>query len=160
MRKCFLFCFVCSLFATTHALPVDVYQSKLSSDHVMVLISDQEAQRAAGDTNYAKTLGKTTRDQMVGLVGIPSSITGKTALFSIMGILAKQYERDISNAAKQSGGTSFSLKYKVNIEGLRQLWRASSLGAMLPTGSGADDALSILNKLANGRLEGTGVKTY
>jgi hypothetical protein len=128
---------------------VEVYPSKLSSNKVMVRVSDEEALMVKRDLSVANQLGREVTGKMLLLVGVPESVTGKVAAATVAAVLWGRYSNDIRDTVKEYG-QGFTLGYYVEIEKLRALWSASAVGDPLMPGTEASKALiDIINELAN-----------
>ncbi len=132
---------------------LDVYESTLSKNKVLIRVSDSEAQKVSRDQRYATALGIEAAKQMLLLSGIPESITGKVAAAGTAQGLSSKYASDIySHARKYKQG--FALQYQVDLPGVRTLWKASGQGdPFIPGTPAAKAILDIVNRLANYELQ-------
>jgi len=141
------------LIATQNAQALRVYESQLSSNAVMVQISDEEAKAIVDDPDVAARLASEVTIQMLEIVGIPSSITGKVAMAPVAVVLSSKYSADIYRLSKKYG-QGFTMKYHVDLEGVRQMWDISEVGdEIIPGTPAARAVLDVINRLVNTALE-------
>ena len=134
---------------------IEVYESTLSKNAVNVHLSSEEVANAKASKKYSGRAGREVGEQMLGLAGIPESITGKVAAMVVCETLCLKYKHDIQRAVKDvPKGNSVTLKYYVNLEGVRDLWRLSDeVGDdLMPVGSCTKTVLKVANDLVSSRV--------
>jgi hypothetical protein len=142
-------------FSTSTA--IRVYESTVSDNAVNVYLSSEEVAHAKASKKYCRRAGREVGEQMLGLAGIPESITGKIAAMIACESLCLKYRHDIRKVARDiPEGNSVTLKYYVNLEGVRDLWRLSDeVGDdLMPIGKATKTILDVANQLTNARLAG------
>jgi hypothetical protein len=128
------------------AKAVRVQESTISEDQVTVILSADEVERSRSSAG-ANIVGADVATKMLGLAGVPSSVTGKVASIAVWSILCEKYTLDIKRAcAKAAEGSSLTLKYHVNLDGVRDVWRASEAADLAAPGG---PAVSLLNTSIN-----------
>jgi hypothetical protein len=133
-------------------LAVEVQQSTSSRNAVVILLASDETDQARRGFGSSLPLGREAAIQVLGLAGVPESISGKVAYLPVLIILAEKYARDMHRYATRTGaGSSFMLKYYgVNIDGLRQVWLASGVAdELLPGGPVGSAVVEAVNEMAN-----------
>jgi len=140
-------------FSTSEA--IKVYESTLSRNAVNVYLSSEEVANAKASKKYCGRAGREVGEQMLGLAGIPESITGKVAAMIVCESLCLKYRHDVRKAVRNiPKGNSVTLKYYVNLEGVRDLWRFSDeVGDdLMPLGSCTKTVLKVANELVSSRM--------
>ena len=135
---------------------IRVYESTLSERAVLVNLSPEKVAMAVASEVSCQQIGHSVAEKMLGLAGIPESITGKVAAMLVCETLCLKYKHDIQKAVKDiTKGNSVTLKYYVNLEGVRDLWRLSDeVGDdLMPLDPYTKTVLKIANELVNTRLE-------
>ena len=141
-------------FSTSEA--IEVYESTLSKNAVNVHLSSSEVTNAKASKKYCGRAGREVGEQMLGLAGIPESITGKVSAMTVCESLCLKYRHDIRKAVRNvPKGNSVTLKYYVNLEGVRTLWRLSDeVGDdLMLIGGATKTILGVANELTNARLQ-------
>ena len=134
---------------------LDVYESSLSKKSVVVLLSADDVARARVSYSYANQLGAETAWRMIRLAGIPESVSGKVAGTGVWAVLTAKYGADIYYNSKNLGrGRSVSLKYRVDLAGVRRVWSASGYAdKAMPGSKGTKKIVNIVNTLINSSLK-------
>ena len=132
---------------------VQVRESTLSQHAVIVVLTHQETSEVRNREN-AKALGAQIATKMMKLAGIPESVTGKVAAVAVWGVLCEKYGSDTNKYAKTTPkGHQLTLKYRINLDGIRHIWKASGYADNAMPGSGVVKTLiSIVNELMNSVL--------
>ena len=134
---------------------IRVYESTLSERAVLVNLSPEKVASAVASEESCQQIGRSVAEKMLGLAGIPESITGKVAAMLVCETLCLKYKHDIQKAVKDvPKGNSVTLKYYVNLEGVRDLWRFSDeVGDdLMPVGSCTKTVLKVANELVSSRV--------
>ena len=138
---------------------LDVYESSLSKKSVVVLLSADDVARARVSYAYANQLGAETAWRMIRLAGIPESVSGKVAGTGVWAVLTAKYGADIYYNSKNLGlykgrERSVSLKYRVDLAGVRRVWSASGYAdKAMPGSKGTKKIVNIVNTLINSSLK-------
>jgi len=134
---------------------LDVYESSLSKKSVVVLLSADDVARARVSYAYANQLGAETAWRMIRLAGIPESVSGKVAGTGVWAVLTAKYGADIYYNSKNLGrGRSVSLKYRVDLAGVRRVWSASSYAdKAMPGSKGTKKIVNIINTFINSSVK-------
>ena len=134
---------------------LDVYESSLSKKSVVVLLSADDVARARVSYSYANQLGAETAWRMIRLAGIPESVSGKVAGTGVWAVLTAKYGADIYYNSKNLGrGRSVSLKYRVDLAGVRRVWSASGYAdKAMPGSKGTKKIVNIINTFINSSVK-------
>lgn len=141
-------------FSTSTA--IRVYESTVSDNAVNVYLSSEEVAHVKASKYFCRHAGREVGEKMLGLAGIPESITGKVAAMVVCETLCLKYQHDIKKVVRKvPRGNSVTLKYSVNLEGVRDLWRFSDeVGDdLMPVGPCTQAVLKIANEFVNSRMK-------
>lgn len=131
----------------TYALSVN--ESRFSDNCIVVVISDEEARSCRNSRSYCTRLGEDIAEEMMRVIGIPSSVTAKIAMINTQIPLAYKYRLDLERYSNQYD-QGFTLKYYVEIDKIRELWRIAEVeDYMLPGTREFQMVTGILNDLVN-----------
>ena len=133
---------------------VEVAESSLSRDAVVVELTGAEGALATESRSECARLGAETARKMIALAGVPESFSGKVASLGVWTTLTAKYAQDIRSAARQAPqGYMIALKYRVNIEGVRRVWHSSGAADHVLPGSDLTRVfVTIVNEFINGVL--------
>lgn len=153
----------CTAFTLCCVLPhpaaaVSVNESAFNDDkhqYLMVHLDSNELANAKQNVYLARQLAAEGATGMLGAVGVPESVTGKASTLLVWPALCDRLAADFRRTAREvPAGQNVTLRYEVNIRGLRALWAASGEADKLVPGSPATKAvIEIVNKLANAFLK-------
>lgn len=138
-----------------NASAVDVQESTLSPGQAVVVQFTPDEVRRGREMTGASRLGVEVANGMLRLSGLPESVTGRVAAVGVWSVLCNKYAVDIYREANRvPDGNNLSLRYEVDLEGVRRVWAASAVGdPLMPGSEGTGVIVDILNRLLTAILQ-------
>ncbi|MAF67543.1 MAG: hypothetical protein CMJ84_18040 [Planctomycetes bacterium] len=131
-----------------------VRESTLTPGALVVQFSPAEVAQARRSKSASLRLASHAARRFVEIAGVPDSITGKVALAPIWAGLTARMSGQFHSLAKSTPkGHSLTLKYRVNLTGVRRVLKAARhADGTIPVGKHAQLALDIANIVVNASL--------
>lgn len=128
-----------------------VRESTLTPGALLVQFSSAEVAQARRSKAASLSLASHAARRFVEIAGVPDSITGKVALAPVWaGLTARMSIQFHSHAKNTPTGHSLTLKYRVNLDGVRRVLKAARhADGTIPVGKQAKVALDIANIIVN-----------
>lgn len=141
--------------AAPAAQAVSVEESSLSPGQAVVVQFTADEVTQARNRAHAASFGVQVANRMMRIAGIPESFSGKVAAVGVWTTLCGKYTDDIHREATRTpAGNNMTLRYRVDLEGVRRVWAASgALDHVIPGGELVGLFVDILNRLLNAVLQ-------